>query len=250
MKIAVWLACLILSGAALLFGYTAYSVARVELVYPPQGDFIDIGGTRLHYVDVGQGMPIVLLHGANATTREFDSSFGPLLSKRYRVVAFDRPGYGYSERGEGHSDPAVQAALIHDAIASLGIDRAVLVGHSLGGAVALAFALRYPDVAAGVVLIGGVAYPWKTGVAWFNHVAQWPVVGPLFAHTLVYPVGRWLLPEAVRAVFTPESPPAEYERRHGTVLALRPKAFRASAQDLLHLSDHMAKQSVRYPELS
>lgn len=237
----------LLSGLAL---FTAHSVRVMERDFPPGGEFVESGEGRLHYVELGAGPPLVLLHGANTSARDFAASIAPGLAVDHHVVAIDRPGYGYSDRSTGAAMPAEQARAMHEVIKALGMQRPTIVGHSFGGAVALAYALAYPSEVSGVVLLGGVAYPWASGVAWHNHVAHWPIVGPVFAHSLVYPVGRLKLTASIEAVFAPAEPTPDYASRTGIVLALRPAPYRASAEDLLHLSRHLKEQSRRYAELT
>ena len=234
----------------LFWFYSWFSLRSIQAQFPALGEYMEVAGVRVHYVSEGVGPPIVLLHGANSTHREFTSSIGPLLGRAHRVIAIDRPGYGESTRGAANAHPTKQVEIIHNLLDKLGIQSSVIVGHSLGGAVALAYALEFPEKTAGLVLIGGVAYPWKTGVAWYNHVAHWPVIGPVFLHTLLYPLGRLLLPGVVNEVFAPARPPEGYQERSASLLALRPGPFRASAEDLIHLSEHMEVQSQRYDELT
>jgi pimeloyl-ACP methyl ester carboxylesterase len=72
---------------------------QVESKYPPLGTFVGIEGLKLHYVEKGSGQSVILLHGDGGTT--YDFTLSPLfdqLAKKYHVLAFDRPGLGYSER--------------------------------------------------------------------------------------------------------------------------------------------------------
>ncbi|MBT6276537.1 MAG: alpha/beta hydrolase [Chromatiales bacterium] len=244
---AIALMALLLGGA---YFYSVYEIGVLRDRYPPRGGFADIDGTTLHYVDSGTGSPIVLLHGANSSLVDFEASIAPPLRKRHRVISIDRPGYGFSTRPEGSwTDPADQAATVHALLKRIGVESAVVVGHSLGGAVAMAYALAYPRHTAAVILLGGVSHPWKRGVAWTNHVAMWPLVGPLFANTLVVPGGELALAKAIAAVFAPNHPPPGYEHKTAVRLALRPGPFRASAEDILRLSPYLAHQSQHYVQL-
>ena len=133
----------LLGGAAAVLGAAAlanYPVARrTERRHPPRGRFIEVDGVRLHYMEKGEGPPVVLLHGNGAMAEDYEIS-GVLdrVAARHRVIAFDRPGFGYSERPRGTVWTAgAQAALIHKALRQLGVRRPVLVGHSWGTLVAL-----------------------------------------------------------------------------------------------------------------
>ena len=126
--------------------YNTYRARQVERQHPPLGRFIDVDGVRLHYLERGEGPPVVLLHGNVVTAEDWVLS-GVLdrIAERHRVIAFDRPGYGYSERPQGSAwTAASQAELLLRAFVQLGIERPVVVGHSWGTNVALAIALADP----------------------------------------------------------------------------------------------------------
>src|SRR5215217_8270086 len=115
-------------------------VARVaERRHPPRGKFVEVDGARLHYSDRGAGRPVVLLHGNAVTGDDYNTSgVAERLVGRRRVIIFDRPGFGYSERPRGPLwTAAEQANLIHTAIEQLGVRQPVVVGHSWGTLVAL-----------------------------------------------------------------------------------------------------------------
>ncbi len=98
----------------------------------------------------------------------------------------DRPGYGYSDRGGPENDtPAGQADAIARLLDKKGIDRAIIVGHSLGGAIAASFGVRHPDKTAGLLFLSAATHPWNGGVDWYYDLAAAPVVGSLFRYTLL-----------------------------------------------------------------
>ena len=229
------------------FLYTAKSSKDIEQRIPPIGQFIEIDGLRLHYLDQGQGFPIVLLHGASTSLLDFTTNLIPALSKHYRVLAFDRPGHGYSERDNSQwPNPAQQAELIGKALSQLDIEKCIWVGHSWSGSVVLAALLNQPQQTMTGVLLAGASHPWDTGVAWYNDVAETPLLGSLFAWTLVYPAGEAQMESAIQSVFTPSSPPENYINNTGLFLSLRPRTFLANAADLSRLSDFLAEQSKQY----
>ncbi|MGF1615234.1 MAG: alpha/beta fold hydrolase [Gammaproteobacteria bacterium] len=244
-------ACLLVAVVGLLFLLTRYGIGRAEADYPPLGRFVEVDGVRLHFVEAGQGTPIVFIHGASSTLRDFVTSVFPLLGERHRLLAFDRPGYGYSERPEagGWLDPARQAALIGQALRALGVDQPVWVGHSWSGSLVLAYLLENPQQVAGGVLLGGASHPWVGGVAWVRRVAGVPWLGDLFARTAVYPLGKLLLEHAVAEVFSPEAVSPCYVERTGVVLALRPRSFLVDAEDVRELSEYLHRQSQRYVDI-
>ncbi|MEM7405244.1 MAG: alpha/beta hydrolase [Pseudomonadota bacterium] len=245
---AATVSLLLLAGA-----YTANAVSRVEAAFPPHGDFIDTALGRQHYLDTGERdapVTLVLLHGASSNLREFERSLVPVFQDRYRLLLFDRPGYGYSERlSEAWASPRIQAAVLHEALTKLGVSRPVLVGHSWSGALILAYALAYPDETRAVVSLGGATHPWKSGVAWHIALSHQPIAGPLFTHTLFYPAAVAAADGALEYIYAPESVPTGLKSDIGMELSLRPNAYASSSEDVARLSDYLKEQRERYAEL-
>lgn len=240
----------IMGISALLALYTYGATKWLESKFPPLGQFVEVDGERLHYLAEGQGQPIVLLHGANASLRDMEASIFHGLAKEFNVVAFDRPGYGYSTRKNGAwPNPDTQAVLIEKALAKLGIKNPLIIGHSLAGSVVMAYLLRFPRQVRGGVLLAGVTHSWDTGVSPNVQLASSPLIGRLFTSTLVMPVGQAVFDEAIRNVFSPEKPTRGYQEQTGAILALRSGSFRASAQDVKNLSPFLERQSARYNEI-
>jgi pimeloyl-ACP methyl ester carboxylesterase len=163
----------------------------------------------------------------------------------------DRPGHGWSARPECDDDasPARQAELVAGALEQLGVRRAVLIGHSWGGAFATAYALAFPERTAGLVLLSAPTHPWPADPGWYNKVALLPYIGPLFVRTCVLPLGLLLAAGASRSVFEPQAVPEDYLRRAGILLVLRPKTFYSNARDLALLESFIRTQVPRYVDL-
>src|SRR3984957_15215409 len=130
---------------------------RSERRHPPEGSFIEVDGVRLHYSDRGNGSPVVLIHGNMVTGNDYNTSgLAEILQASHRVIIFDRPGFGHSERPRARLWTAdKQADLLHKALQQLGVVRPVLVGHSWGAIVAMAIAVRHEADTAGVVAVSG-----------------------------------------------------------------------------------------------
>ncbi|HEX8062855.1 MAG TPA: alpha/beta fold hydrolase, partial [Allosphingosinicella sp.] len=146
------------AGAA---AFNAVRARRAEEANPPLGSFVEVDGVRLHYLERGSGPLVVLLHGNGTMVEDWLASglFGALAAT-HRVIAFDRPGFGHSERPRGTIwTPAAQARLIAGALAALGCGEATIVGHSFGTVVAAEIGLNHPGAAASLVLLGGYYYP-------------------------------------------------------------------------------------------
>jgi pimeloyl-ACP methyl ester carboxylesterase len=195
--------------------WNAYRTQKVEHEHPPNGQFLTINGIRLHYLEKGAGQPVVLLHGNVVTAEDFElSGLLDLLAVRHRAIAFDRPGFGYSERPRGAAWPATrQADLLRQALAALGIQRPILVGHSWGTLVALALALRHQGAVGGLVLLSGYYHPTlRADVPLFSLPAI-PVLGDLIRHTAGPLLGAAIMPLILKKnVFATSCPGA---LRHG-----------------------------------
>jgi len=223
------------AGAAAAAGLAAYNVAqakRTEAENPPVGDFIEVDGVRLHYLAQGSGSPIVLLHGNGATVEDWTASgLFDRLTAKHRVIAFDRPGFGHSERPRTTIwTPKAQAALIAKAIEQLGIERPLVVGHSFGTLVTLALALDRPELARGIVLMGGYFYATPRADALFSAPAALPVVGDAMRYTISPLLARAISPVAAKKIFHPAEVSSKFDA-FPIELAFRPSQIRAEAAE-------------------
>jgi pimeloyl-ACP methyl ester carboxylesterase len=193
----------------------------------------------------------VLIHGASGNLEDMRLALGEKLASSHRVILIDRPGHGWSSRPECDdcASPARQAELVAGALEQLGVRRAILLGHSWGGAFATAYALAFPERTAGLVLVSTPTHPWPGNPGWYNKVALLPYIGPLFLRTCVYPLGLLLAASASRSVFEPQAVPDDYVRRAAILLVLRPKTFYWNARDLALLESFTAAQVPRYVDL-
>jgi pimeloyl-ACP methyl ester carboxylesterase len=199
---------------------------------PPTGRFVEIDGVRLHYVERGEGEPLVLLHGNGSMIQDFQSSgLITMAAKRYRVIVFDRPGFGHSERPRGTIwAPEAQADLIHAALRRIGVSRATVLGHSWGASVAVALGLKYPDAVVGLILASGYYYPtMRADVVLLSGPAV-PVIGDIMRHTLSPVLARMMWPLAIRKMFGPSPVPMKFGG-FPKALALRPSQIRAAAAE-------------------
>jgi HAD superfamily hydrolase (TIGR01509 family) len=249
------LGMLLLASAAAL-GVQALRVRqrarRAERAHPPHGRFIELDGVRLHYVVRGEGPPLVLLHGNGAMIEELEiSGIVDRLAERYRVVVFDRPGFGHSNRPRGRVwTPAGQAELLRQALDELGIERPVVLGHSWGAMVALALALAHPDAVSGLVLVSGYYFPTaRVDVALLSPPAI-PVLGDIMRYTVAPALGRLLMPKLFRKIFAPAPVTARFAAEFPIELALRPWQIRASAEETALMIPAAASQSRRYGSLA
>jgi len=230
---AMFVALLAASGAGLLF-ITVRIVRKIEATWPPTGRFIDVPGARLHVVERGQGPALLLVHGLFGQLGHYTYSLVDRLASQFRVVAVDRPGSGYSERAPGTSATlGAQADALAALIDKLGLGRPLVVGHSLGGAVALTLAQRHPAQVAGLALIAPLTHLVKHVPAPFSGLAFIkPALRSLIAWTLAVPVGLAQRDRLLAIVFSPEAVPPDYATRGRGLVALRPSHFIAAAADM------------------
>lgn len=225
---------LAVAGIGLLASYLVVrsKTAQAESENPPRGKFVDVDGVRLHYLERGSGPTLVLLHGNGVVANDFEySGLMSQLSGRYRVIAFDRPGYGYSERPRSTVwTPDAQARLLHHALQEIGVDSAIVLGHSWGTMVALAMGLQVPDFVRGLVLLSGYYYPTlRLDVPLVAQPAI-PIIGDLMRHTVTPLVSRLLWPLLCKRVFAPMLV-SERFRQLSPWMAVRPKQLRASGAE-------------------
>jgi pimeloyl-ACP methyl ester carboxylesterase len=240
-----------LLGAAAL---TTRLARRAEAALPPAGRFIEVPGARLHVVEAGAlrdgRTPILMLHGLAGQLHHFRYSLVDALAEETRVVAVDRPGSGYSTREPGCATALEDQA---DAIAALmdrlGFERALLVGHSLGGALSLAVALRHPTRVAGLALLAPLTTMPGGSPEVFRSLQVPPALRSLIARTVAIPAFVSRREALMRLVFGPEDAPGDYARRGGGLLSLRPQQFQSAAEDYAAVPRSLMALEARYDEL-
>jgi pimeloyl-ACP methyl ester carboxylesterase len=247
------LVVILVAALAMLALVTQAGVFLSERDHPARGRMIEVAGGNLHVVDIGprgSGPPIVMIHGASSNLEVMRQPVGERLARTRRVILIDRPGHGWSTRARlEDSTPEIQARMITDALAALGVHRAVFVVHSWAGALGARIALDYPASVAGLVMLAPVAYPWPGGVGRYNRLIATPVLGPLLAHTITLPLGLILAQPGARGVFQPQAMPDGFVENTATALLLRPREFIANAHDLVTLKAAVAEQAPRYAEI-
>ncbi len=225
--------------------------ARAERSNPPLGSFLDVNGVRLHYLERGTGSPLVLLHGNGGMIQDFLSSgLVDEAARRHRVIVFDRPGYGYSERPRGTVwTPDAQADLLAAALRRLDVESATVLGHSWAGAIAVAMADLHPDLVGGLVLEGGYFYPSIRLDVLPMSLPAVPVLGDVLRRTVSPPLSRLLWPLMMRKIFGPAPMPEKF-RAFPREMALRPTHLRASAEETALMIPCAAAARERYARLT
>jgi pimeloyl-ACP methyl ester carboxylesterase len=227
----------------------------IERMHRPRGRFIDVDGFPQHIIETGQSdagaaLPVVVLHGASANLEDVHMALGERLGARRRVIFVDRPGLGFSTRPAGKgASPAYQAAVLRNILDQLGIRRAIVVGHSWGGTLALTFALDCPERTAGLVLVAPATHPGVWGRNRYSAVLAGPV-GWFYSRTFAFPLGATLMRPGSKIAFQPQTMPENYVRRSAAMLVLRPRSLMANWADVGCLDGFLDAQAERYAALS
>jgi pimeloyl-ACP methyl ester carboxylesterase len=237
-----------------LHAHNHRKVRRAQMAFPPRGSFVTVEGLRLHYVCQGAGQPVVLLHGGMLSACDYAGVLELAAEAGFQAIAFDRPGYGYSERPRRDmSTPAVQARLLREALSVLQVKSPILVAHSWSGSLALSYALTYPDEIAGLVLLApgayaGDAYPAGTADLLIGRLLRVPWLGELLANTVLPPLARLLTKPMVTATFSPDPVPPGYLEQ-ARALWSRPGQLRANREDILAYVRTVPQWEPQYAEI-
>ena len=236
-----------LAAIALLNRHIA---SKAERNNPANGHFLNVNGVRLHYIERGSGAPLVLLHGNGSMIQDFESSgLIDLAAKDYRVIVFDRPGFGHSERPRNTVwGPDAQAELIKCALAELGVSKATVLGHSWGASVAVAMGLKYSELVQGLVLASGYYYPTLKPDVVALAAPSLPLLGDLLSHTVSPLLSRAMWPLMMAKIFGPQPVPRKFNG-FPKEMALRPSQIRASAAESALMIPDAFKLRVQYANL-
>jgi pimeloyl-ACP methyl ester carboxylesterase len=243
-------------GAMALAG-SAFIVNRrskaAEAEHPPLGRFVTAGGVRLHYVEAGSpdARPVVFLHGNGGMCEDMlISGVVGAAARNFRAIVFDRPGFGHSERPRGRRWSAMEQALaVRDALAFLGIERAVIFGHSWGSLVALALALRDPGLVSGLVLASGYYFPTARADSIMFSPPAVPFAGDVLRYTIGPIAGELVAPRLVAKMFAPQPVPIGFKVEFPFSLALRPSQIKAFSEDSIEMPWSAAELWRRYGEI-
>ena len=251
LQVVALIVLLALVALVALVLFTAYTARRVEAALPPLGRFVEVGGARIHYLDKGTGPTLLLIHGLGASMRVFTHSVLERLSAEFRVVMLERPGSGESTRApRACARLRSQAETVSAFIRALGLDRPVLVGHSLGGAVALAVAVEHPEQVRGLALVApltnaqGKVPPIFKGLMVTSRALR-----GLTAWTVATPASILRRARVLDTLFGPDAVPRDYATAGGGLLGLRPKTFCSASEDLVALEGELPALVGRYAEL-
>ncbi|MER9303209.1 alpha/beta fold hydrolase [Mesorhizobium sp. M0293] len=256
LSILSWLLAVLLLLAVLVIAClvlaTLWIAAKAERLVPPVGKFIEIDGNRIHYVDQGEGRPIVFVHGLGAQLHHFGHTLFGRFGPGYRLIALDRPGSGYSVRARGATGRLPeQAEIVRRFIEALGLERPLVVGHSLGGAVALTLAVEHPEAISGIALLAPLTHleagmREKSGLLNIpSRLRRW-----ITAYTMAIPTSLRYARPTMEFIFAPQAFPADYMVDAGGWLGLRPAHFYATSSDVVAVEQDLGRIEQRYGEIA
>lgn len=237
---------------ACLLAATLWIAAKAERLVPASGQFVEIGGSRIHYVETGEGRPIVFVHGLGAQLHQFRHTLFNRFGPGYRLIALDRPGSGYSVRARGATGRLPeQAEILRRFIEKLGLQRPLVVGHSLGGAVTLTLAVEHPEAISGIALLAPLTHleagvREKAGLLYI-HSRPWRWI---MAYTVAIPTSLRYARQTLEFIFSPQAVPADYMINGGGWLGLRPTHFHATSTDFVAVEEDLARIEQRYGEIA
>lgn len=241
----------VVATAAAVATWVQYRSRQAGRDNPPEGQFVEVDGVRLHYVERGQGPAVLLIHGNNVWWRDFlASGLIDVLARDHRVISFDRPGFGHSERPRDRLwTPSAQARIIAAAMLRLGVARSAVVGHSMGSVVALALALDHPEQVRTLALLSGYHFPKLRLDALMTAPVALPLLGDVMRYTVTALSARAMLDGAVKQMFAPRDVPADFMPVLSREMLVRPIQLRANAEDAAFMMPAARDLSERLDEL-
>ena len=167
--------------------YLFYSPSPIEIPADVAGKFVRLDTRKIRYVDSGSGIPLIFIHGFGSSIYSWRKNLGP-IAKHHRVCAPDLPGFGYSEKPlDADYSIDAYADFILQFMDKLQIPQAILVGHSLGGGIALLTSLKFPSRIKALVLVDAEAYPITPPL--MLRVAKLPVIRSVIHRA----IGEWVV---------------------------------------------------------
>lgn len=228
-----------------------YKSAQAVKKFPITGQLIEIKGTKIHAAVMGAGPDLVMIHGSSGNLRDFTTSLASRLAKTYRVILIDRPGLGHSDsfdaKGETLRD---QALVLRDVSRQLGAKKPLVLGHSFGGAVALAWALHAPKDISALILLSAPSHPWDTELSVYYKIMSAPFFGNCASRFVCAFAPERTIQTNLKETFFPQAIPDGYRDRLGLELYLQPKVMLANARQRRNLKKQIREMTPLYPKIS
>ena len=219
--------------------------------YPPEGRYLTVEGKQVHVVVKGSSGPtVVLIHGLSGSARDYTQALAERLALRYRVLVFDRPGLGYSDDLGPDDDSIVdQARILKKATAQLGDEAPIVLGQSYGGAVALAWAVRFPTRISALVLVSSPSQVWDSGLPPLYLINSIPLLAKIVTPLLSAYVSEARVERELDTIFSPQKPPLGYGTHIGAGLTLRRQTMQVNARHRANLKEELYALVPMYPSL-
>ena len=215
--------------------FTTIISHKIKRSIPKFGKITRLEDAEIHWYDSGQGRPIIMLHGLGGNLRNFTYALTGRLNNDFRVIAIDRAGSGWSRR----SKPVIatlqeQARILSEFIEQERIEKPLIVGHSLGGAIALAFALEHRKQISGLALICPATQPVDRvpDIFRFLNITS-PALRFFVAYTFSSFIGILTRKNTFQIAFAPEPISDNFSIEGGGDLALSSRAFIKTSEDLI-----------------
>ena len=254
LKITLSLLLVLALGWAFVQHRARAQEAAAMQAHPPRGQIVTVDGHDIHAVimgpKTGAAPDLVLIHGASGNFTDWTFRLGPELARNYRVIILDRPGLGHSDGQDGGTSVVRQAALLQGAAAQLGAEAPLVLGHSYGGAVALAWAINHPKNISALVAVSAASHTWDSGLSAYYRLLSHPVAGPVVIPLITAFVQESRVERAIAEVFQPDDVPTGYFEHFAADLTLRRKSLRANALQRANLLPEIRRMVPYYRDIA
>lgn len=254
MSIIFYLVVAFLAAFAVLVLYFVNATGRLareaERQVPATGQFVEVDGNRIHYREYGSGRPILFIHGLGGQMLHFPPPLLDALKGDFRLIVLDRPGSGYSTRKDiDNGRLPQQADDIAGLIDTLKLEKPLLVGHSLGGMIALTVALNHPVKISGLALLSPLTHGVGEAPQFAGLKIPSRTLRRIISQTIAVPLSARSADATMGFIFAPQKTPADYMVAGGGWLGLRPSHFYATSTDFTAVELDIDKLSPRYGEI-
>ena len=231
-------------------GATALTLAPADAdVSAPPGEYVEIDGAQIRYVEEGSGPAILVVHGASSNGEDMRLALSGHLDG-YRAIYVDRPGLGWSERPPGEWNPEAEAELLAELITELDMVSPIVIGHSWGGAVSTRLAMDHPGSVSGLVLIAPALMSGVGEAAWYNRATRIFGIGPIFTRVIIPLVGPTRIESGLETTFSPQPVPDGYAEAVRVERLFEPSVIKANAADMAPVNRWLADQDHRYENIT
>lgn len=226
----------------------------VDARHRPRGRLLRVRGGLVHLREAGRpdaDLTVVMLHGTSLNLEDLMIAFERPLGRSVRLVAVDRPGSGWTDRGGGVADAsfAMQGGMILDALDAAGVGDFVVLGHSWSGGLACRIALERPERVSGIVVLSGASMPWPVGRKLLRRAKRLRFLGDFLVRSVFTPMIHWGARPLAKLIFAPQSPPPGYVGAAGIRLLARPDRLIANAEDLMLIEQGLERLEPRVGEI-